>query len=123
MLKTVLNAVLRQTKMVAHIEIGRFHCQSLSCLTGCAVRVAYKVLSIHLNWWCNKNDLTDTVLCLKWQCLLNICKLKRQTTTVRYSVAIIIYISLTSSLSKYETYYSVTYLYFVCAILALENYD
>ena len=91
MLKTVLNAVLRQTKMAAHVEIGRFHCQSLSCLTGCAVRVAYKV-SIHLNWWCNKNDLTDTVLCLKWQCLLNICKLKRQTTTVRYSVAIIIYI-------------------------------
>ena len=36
--------------------------------------------------------------------------------------------SLTSTLSKYETYYSVTYLYFssinnVCAILALENYD
>ena len=36
--------------------------------------------------------------------------------------------SLTSTLSKYETCYNVTYLYFssinnICAILALENYD
>ena len=46
------------------------------------------MLSIHLKRWCNKNNLTDTVLCLKRQYLLNICKLKRQTTTVRYSVAI-----------------------------------
>ena len=35
------------------------------------------------------NDLTGTVVCLKRRCLLNICKLKRQTTTVRYSVAIL----------------------------------
>ena len=36
--------------------------------------------------------------------------------------------SLTSTLTQYETCYSVTYLYFssinnICAILALENYD
>ena len=36
--------------------------------------------------------------------------------------------SLTSTLSKYDTYYSVTYLYFssinnICAILAVENDD
>ena len=56
-----------------------------------SVRVAYEVLSIHLKRWCNKNDLTGTVLCLKRRCLLNICKLTRQTTTVRYSVAIIMF--------------------------------
>ena len=55
-------------------------------------RVAYEVLLIHWKRWCNKNDLTGTVLCLKRRCLLNILKLKRQTTTVRsYSVAIIMY--------------------------------
>ena len=56
-----------------------------------SVRVDYEVLSIHLKKWCIHNDLTGTVLCLKRRCLLNICKLKRQTTTVRYSVAIIIF--------------------------------
>ena len=56
-----------------------------------SVRVVYKLLSIRLKRWCNKNDLTDTVLWLKRQCLQNICKLKRQTTTVRYSVAIIMF--------------------------------
>ena len=56
-----------------------------------SVRVAYEVLSIHLKRWCNKNDLTGTVLCLKRRCLLNICKLKWQTTTVRYSVTIIMF--------------------------------
>ena len=53
------------------------------------IRVAYELLLIHLKSWCNTNVLTDTVLCLKRQCLHYICKLKRQTTTVRYSVAII----------------------------------
>ena len=37
------------------------------------------------------NVLTDTGLCLEGQSLLNICKLKRQTMTVRYSVAIIMF--------------------------------
>ena len=56
-----------------------------------SVRVAYEVLSVQFKKWCNKNVLTDTVLCLKRQCLLNICKLKRQMTTVRYSVAMIMF--------------------------------
>ena len=40
MLKTVLNAVLRQIKMTAHVEIGlfRFQRQRSSFLTRCAVR-------------------------------------------------------------------------------------
>ena len=38
MLKTMLNAVLKQTKMAAHAEIGRFHCQSSSFLTRSAVQ-------------------------------------------------------------------------------------
>ena len=38
MLKTMLNAVLKQTKMAAHAEIGRFHSQSSSFLTRSAVR-------------------------------------------------------------------------------------
>ena len=53
--------------------------------------VAYEVLSIHLKRWCNKNELTGTVLCLKRQCLLNIYTLKREMTTVRYSIAIIMF--------------------------------
>ena len=36
-----------------------------------SVRVAYEVLSIHLKRWCNKNNLTDTVLFLTLRCLLN----------------------------------------------------
>ena len=36
--KTVLNAVLRQTKMAADVEIGRFRCKSSSFWTRCAVR-------------------------------------------------------------------------------------
>jgi len=50
-----------------------------------SVRVVYEVLSIHTN------VLTDIVLCLKRQYLLNICKLMRQTRTIRYNVAIIIF--------------------------------
>ena len=38
MLKTLLKAVLKQTKMAAHVEIGRFRSQSSSFLTRCAVR-------------------------------------------------------------------------------------
>ena len=95
MFKTVLNAVLRQPKMVAHVEIGRFRCQSSSFLIRYAFRFQrpsrLRVLSIHLKRWCNKNNLTDTVLCIKGQYSLNICKFKRQTTTVRYSVAIIMF--------------------------------
>ena len=51
------------------------------------------MLSVHVKRWGNKNDFTDIdiVLCLKWQCFLNSCKLKRQTTTMRYSVAIIVF--------------------------------
>ena len=96
MLKTV-----QQTKMAAHVEIGRFRCQSSSFLIrsadDCAVqfqrpsRLRVVVDSFELKRPCSKNDLTDTVLCLNRQCLQNICKLKRQTTTVRYSVAIIMF--------------------------------
>ena len=57
-----------------------------------SVLFAYEVLSIHLKMWCNKNDLKNTVLCLNGSVnLLNICKLMRQTTTERYSVAIIMF--------------------------------
>ena len=38
MLKTMLNAVLKQTKMAAHVEIGQFRSQSSSFWTRCAVR-------------------------------------------------------------------------------------
>ena len=97
MLKTVLNAVLslRQTKMAAHVEIGRFRYQSSSFLTRCVARFQHpSCLQGVVNPFeevVNKNDLTGTVLCLKRQYLLNICKLKRHTTTVRYSVAIIMF--------------------------------
>jgi len=93
MLKSVLNAVLRQTQLWSRrnwsITLSKFVVFDVQ--SDFSIRVAYEVLSIHLKRWCNKNDLTDTVLCLKRQCLLNICKLKRQTTTVRYSVAIIMF--------------------------------
>ena len=36
--KTMLNAVLKQTKMAAHVEISQFRSQSSSFWTSCAVR-------------------------------------------------------------------------------------
>ena len=96
MLKTMLNAVLKQTwawqltkKLVNFVVKVRRFGQDVQ--SDFSVRVAYEVLSIHLKRWCNKNDLTGTVLCLKRRCLLNICKLKRQTSIERYSVAIIMF--------------------------------
>ena len=38
MLNTMLSAVLKQTKMAAHVEIGQFRSQSSSFWTRCAVR-------------------------------------------------------------------------------------
>ena len=87
MLKSELNALLRETTMAANTEIGRFRCQSS---VRCAVRFQRHLRGVVVPFEEVVYVLTETVLCLKRQYLLNICKLKRQTMIVRYSdVAIV----------------------------------